>query len=128
MPEVVRPPAYWRIRHRISPDARAHVRRWVDRAGGSVLGSINGARTADEVALTFDDGPDEGVAPALLDTLRVHRSTATFFVLGVKLASTPTLSSGWFRTGTRWPCTGWTIADHEHVVRRRRGKPPISAS
>lgn len=34
------------------------------------------------LALTFDDGPDAGITPRILDTLKQHNAKATFFVLG----------------------------------------------
>jgi peptidoglycan/xylan/chitin deacetylase (PgdA/CDA1 family) len=34
------------------------------------------------VALTFDDGPDPSVTPALLDLLQTHGAPATFFITG----------------------------------------------
>ena len=34
------------------------------------------------LALTYDDGPSETVTPRLLDLLRQHNATATFFMLG----------------------------------------------
>jgi peptidoglycan/xylan/chitin deacetylase (PgdA/CDA1 family) len=43
------------------------------------------ARTAplrDAVALTFDDGPHPAATPRVLEVLREHRATATFFVVG----------------------------------------------
>jgi peptidoglycan/xylan/chitin deacetylase (PgdA/CDA1 family) len=39
------------------------------------------------VALTFDDGPDPLITPALLDTLKRHRVNATFFVTGRRAAA-----------------------------------------
>lgn len=39
-----------------------------------------------QVALTFDDGPDGSVTPALLEVLRRHDATATFFVVGEQVA------------------------------------------
>lgn len=36
------------------------------------------------VALTFDDGPDPGQTPRILDTLREHGVRATFFLVGSK--------------------------------------------
>ena len=36
-----------------------------------------------EVALTFDDGPDEEYTPAILDILEANHVPATFFVVGV---------------------------------------------
>jgi len=38
-----------------------------------------------DVTLTFDNGPDEGVTPAVLDILAREQIAATFFVLGDKL-------------------------------------------
>ncbi len=35
-----------------------------------------------KIALTFDDGPDGTWTPAILDTLKAHHATATFFVIG----------------------------------------------
>jgi peptidoglycan/xylan/chitin deacetylase (PgdA/CDA1 family) len=34
------------------------------------------------VALTFDDGPDAHITPAVLDVLRRHGVKATFFLVG----------------------------------------------
>jgi peptidoglycan/xylan/chitin deacetylase (PgdA/CDA1 family) len=41
------------------------------------------------VALTFDDGPDPEVTPAVLDILGAHGARATFFVLGDRAARYP---------------------------------------
>lgn len=38
-----------------------------------------------KVSLTFDNGPTPGVTEAVLDTLRRHGITATFFVVGEKI-------------------------------------------
>ncbi len=38
------------------------------------------------VALTYDDGPSD-LTPGILDALAAHRATATFFVIGQKVAS-----------------------------------------
>lgn len=43
------------------------------------------------VALTFDDGPDRVVTPALLDVLAGHGATATFFVMGDRAARAPAI-------------------------------------
>jgi len=42
-----------------------------------------------QVALTFDDGPDPNVTPAVLDVLRDHELKATFFVVGRRVARNP---------------------------------------
>jgi peptidoglycan/xylan/chitin deacetylase (PgdA/CDA1 family) len=44
-----------------------------------------------EVALTFDDGPDPDVTPRLLELLRRHAAPATFFVAGAKAERHPGL-------------------------------------
>lgn len=43
------------------------------------------------VALTFDDGPDMGHTPAVLDMLAEHGARATFFVVGESAARHPDL-------------------------------------
>ena len=42
-----------------------------------------------QVALTFDDGPDPNVTPAVLDVLREHELEATFFVVSFRVARNP---------------------------------------
>ncbi len=70
---------------------RRAVRRVVDPALAPV-GSVNGARTTDRVlGLTFDDGPDPGSTPAVLDALRRHRARATFFALADRAEEHPDL-------------------------------------
>ena len=41
------------------------------------------------LALTFDDGPDPRGTPAVLEALRAVEATATFFVLGERVAAQP---------------------------------------
>jgi peptidoglycan/xylan/chitin deacetylase (PgdA/CDA1 family) len=45
------------------------------------------------VALTYDDGPDPALTPALLAVLRRHGARATFFLLGARVAERPDLAS-----------------------------------
>ena len=45
----------------------------------------NGPRDRPAVALTFDDGPDEQVTPAVLDLLAKAGAQATFFTIGRNL-------------------------------------------
>lgn len=47
--------------------------------------------TAGSVVLTFDDGPDDLITPAMLDVLRDWQSTATFFVIGDQVQARPDL-------------------------------------
>lgn len=43
------------------------------------------------VALTFDDGPTKRYTPSILDALKEHNASATFFILGSKAESEPEL-------------------------------------
>jgi peptidoglycan-N-acetylglucosamine deacetylase len=45
-----------------------------------------------QVALTFDDGPDPAVTPAVLALLERHRIQASFFCVGERVARHPTLA------------------------------------
>jgi peptidoglycan-N-acetylglucosamine deacetylase len=47
--------------------------------------------TAGSVVLTFDDGPDDLITPAVLDVLRDWQATATFFVIGDQVQARPDL-------------------------------------
>lgn len=44
-----------------------------------------------EIALTFDDGPDAEVTPAVLDVLKKHNVKAAFFAIGMKAEENPGL-------------------------------------
>lgn len=44
------------------------------------------------VALTFDDGPNEGVTTAILDTLKSNGVHATFFMLGANVERNPAIA------------------------------------
>jgi peptidoglycan/xylan/chitin deacetylase (PgdA/CDA1 family) len=48
-------------------------------------------RSPDEIALTFDDGPNPRWTPQLLDTLERHGIKATFFLIGHYAAQQPEL-------------------------------------
>lgn len=43
---------------------------------------VRGRSDQPRVALTFDDGPDPEITPAVLDILAEHQARATFFVIG----------------------------------------------
>ena len=58
----------------------AYVSAW---PGSQLFGRTLIAGTdANEVALTFDDGPNDAATPALLDVLANHNVRATFFMMG----------------------------------------------
>lgn len=44
-----------------------------------------------EIALTFDDGPDPEVTPQVLDRLDAHHAKATFFIVGARAREHPVL-------------------------------------
>ena len=66
-----------------------------------------GARERREVALTFDDGPDPGTTPGLLELLGQNRVAATFFVVGTKAEQEPDLVREILRRGH-------TIGNHSY--------------
>jgi peptidoglycan-N-acetylglucosamine deacetylase len=44
--------------------------------------TVRGTGSPRTIALTFDDGPNPAVTPALLDLLEIHNCRATFFLIG----------------------------------------------
>lgn len=73
-----------------SPLRKSVLRLLAPVVGG--LGSIAGVHTSEQVAaLTFDDGPDALVTPAILDVLKAREARATFFVLVDRAESEPAL-------------------------------------
>src|SRR6185503_7659080 len=65
----------------------------------------HGPRGRGQVAITFDDGPDPEVTPAVLEVLKQHGMHATFFVVGRELAAQPEL-------GRRMAEEGHVVANH----------------
>jgi peptidoglycan/xylan/chitin deacetylase (PgdA/CDA1 family) len=57
--------------------------------GGTIS---HGSRSGSEVALTFDDGPDDTYTLAVRDILDAHGVKATFFTVGKALATRPDIS------------------------------------
>ena len=49
----------------------------------------HGDESIPEVAITFDDGPDPEFTPSILDILKQHQTTATFFCIGEKINENP---------------------------------------
>ena len=51
--------------------------------GSQLFGpTLRRTKSANSIALTFDDGPNPAATPALLDLLERHSAHATFFVIG----------------------------------------------
>ena len=66
----------------------------VARPGSSIVypNVKHGPRGSKRVALSFDDGPDPDVTPAVLDALAAHGARATFFTIGQSLDAHPQLA------------------------------------
>lgn len=72
---------------------------------------VRGRLDRPQVALTFDDGPDPEVTPAVLDILARHQARATFFVIGRYLDKYPTLGERLHREGHELGNHSW---QHSH--------------
>src|SRR5579864_9065510 len=57
--------------------------------GRTFIGAGNGSR---QLALTFDDGPNDPWTPRLLDILARHQVQATFFLIGRFVAQRPEIA------------------------------------
>ena len=68
---------------------------------GRVMGRLSNADDR-RIALTFDDGPNPAATPRILDTLREHDVTATFFLLGKHVE--------------RWPSLARQVAEAGHAI------------
>lgn len=67
----------------------------------------DGGEERPRIALTFDDGPDPEVTPAVLDLLDRHRARATFFCIGERVAQHPEIAAEIARRGHR-------VENHSH--------------
>lgn len=63
--------------------------------------------------LTFDDGPDPDVTPALLDALDAEGIRATFFVLGEQMMRAPSLAGEVRRRGHEVALHGYEHEEHD---------------
>ncbi|WP_054708156.1 polysaccharide deacetylase family protein [Bacillus sp. JCM 19041] len=52
---------------------------------------VKGDSSSNQIALTFDDGPDPRFTGQVLDKLEAHNVPATFFVLGKRVTANPDL-------------------------------------
>lgn len=60
-----------------------------------------------EVGLSFDDGPTAATTPALIDLLRRHGATASFFLTGERAAEAPHLVAALVAAGHDVFAHGW---------------------
>ncbi len=79
----------------------------VEAPGGTV--SADAARKV--VYLTFDDGPSPATTPRILELLRRHRATATFFAVGSQVDAYPALARRVVRAGHTFGNHTYTHAD-----------------
>jgi peptidoglycan/xylan/chitin deacetylase (PgdA/CDA1 family) len=82
---------------------------------GSVLAHL--PKNSNEVALTFDDGPNPDATPRLLDELGKHDVKATFFVLGAHAERWPELVQ-------RALSEGHEIGNHGYFHRKLHFRSP----
>src|SRR5262249_32517600 len=64
--------------------------------GGGVQ---HGPRTSNEVAITFDDGPNTKATPAIIKILDEHRIKATFFLVGKAIDPDPQIVKALYNDG-----------------------------
>lgn len=76
--------------------------------GPNVVRLPNASRARGEIALTFDDGPDPHVTPAILDMLDRHAARASFFCIGQRAAAHPDLVREIVRGGH-------SVENHSHI-------------
>ncbi len=114
--------------------ARTLVRRGLDVVTspvGSVL-RFRGIESA--IALTFDDGPDPEVTPALLDVLADAGASATFFMLNTRVRQYPEIARSVKDAGHEIALHGLdhrrltTLSHDEAAASIARGKAEVEAA
>ena len=84
-------PAYWRMNALaialgcvpVAAAAAAATAWGAVNPGSQLFGpTLRRTKSSGSIALTFDDGPNPSITPALLDLLERHSAHATFFVIG----------------------------------------------
>jgi peptidoglycan/xylan/chitin deacetylase (PgdA/CDA1 family) len=107
----------------------------VARPGSSALYPTvrRGSRSGARVALTFDDGPDPSVTPAVLDALARHGARATFFAIGRSLDAHPqiarrVLAEGHELANHSWHHARWQSFSgvREQIAEIERGERAIA--
>jgi peptidoglycan/xylan/chitin deacetylase (PgdA/CDA1 family) len=78
----------------------------------AALPGLCGVSDRRHVALTFDDGPDAGSTPQILDALARADVRATFFLLGSQLSAAPELARRLASEGHEVAVHSWTHRAH----------------
>lgn len=105
LPTTVRAPAWWTL-----ASLYLVLTTWGTvslRSGIFGRAFTRGVSRTRQVALTYDDGPDPGTTPALLDLLRQRGAPAAFFCVGTKVERYPEIAR-------RCHCEGHLLANHSH--------------
>jgi peptidoglycan/xylan/chitin deacetylase (PgdA/CDA1 family) len=108
---VAADPAHWRVAASavLASQAALAVAGLLPRCSwlGPNLRRMPARRSDDRVAVTFDDGPDPAVTPAVLDLLAARNARASFFCVGREVERHPELARRTFAEGHR-------IENHSH--------------
>lgn len=91
--------------------AATHLVPSVAAIGGlrrTLLPGLCGSSGTDHVALTFDDGPDPGSTPRVLESLAELGLRATFFLVGERVAEHPDTARQIVERGHELAVHGWT--------------------
>lgn len=81
-------------------------------------GVLRFCKSPQVAALTFDDGPEHGITPQLLDLLQQRNVKATFFVLGCKCEGGAEILRRILHEGHTIGCHSW---DHKDLVQVGNG-------
>jgi peptidoglycan/xylan/chitin deacetylase (PgdA/CDA1 family) len=100
---------------------------------------LHGTKLKNQVALTFDDGPDRRYTPMVLDVLNKYNVKATFFLVGARVAALPEVTRRIARDGhaignhTYWhPALykhspdrlKWEVTQTDEIIQRTIGVRP----
>jgi peptidoglycan/xylan/chitin deacetylase (PgdA/CDA1 family) len=82
----------------------------------------NNANAGKQVALTFDDGPDNRITPIILDILKQNGVKATFFLIGQQASTYPDMVKKIVANGHAIGNHSWSHPDFARISPERAGK------
>jgi peptidoglycan/xylan/chitin deacetylase (PgdA/CDA1 family) len=106
--EVVTDQVLQRIDHAARPHQRSLIKSAARKCVLKCSGAIDRLSADTGVLLTFDDGPDPAVTPAVLDLLATFGAKAVFFVVGNRIPRAPQMLS-------RITAEGHLIGNHTYL-------------